>query len=141
MKSMKATVARILSHAGTSIKLSIPNLLVCTYAAVLIIAAEKIRLSRMLLKMVNEILFIQRFNLDTELGLYGTRNSSKKKKRSPPQKSNNLIKDSLMSNNFYLLKKWFLMSALMLSDLFFHQTSQGLTIHKVLLRTTPGALV
>ncbi len=93
-------MARILSHAGPSIKLSIPNPLVCTYAAVLIIAAEKIRLSRMLLNIVIEILFIQRFNLDTELGLYGTSSSSEKKKRSPPQKSNNLIKDSFMLNIF-----------------------------------------
>jgi len=53
--------------------------------------------------MMSEILFIQRFNLDTELGLYGARSSSEKKKRSPPQKSNNLIKDSLMSNILYLL--------------------------------------
>ena len=103
MKSMKATVARIFSHAGPSIILSIPNRLVCTYAAVLIIAAEKIRLSRMLLNMVSEMLFIQRFNLDTELGLYGTRSSSEKKKRSPPQKNNNLIKDSLTSDIYISL--------------------------------------
>lgn len=141
MKSRKATVARILSHAGPSIKLSIPKPLVCTYAAVLIIAAEKIRLSRMLLKMVNEILFIQRFNLDTELGLYGTRSSSEKKKRSPPQKSNNLIKDSLMSNIFYLLKEAVSSPVPVLSDLFFHKTPQGLTIHKAFLRPTRGALV
>lgn len=80
--------------------------------------------------MVSEILFIQRFNLDTELGLYGTRNSSEKKKRSPPQKSNNLIKDSVMSNIFYLLNKIVSYLAPVLSDLFFHKTPRGLTILK-----------
>jgi len=121
--------------------LSIPNPLVCTYAAVLIIVAEKIRFSRMLLNMVSEILFIQRFNLDTELGLYGTRNSSEKKKRSPPQKSNNLIMDSVMSNIFYLLKKIVSYLAPVLSDLFFHKTPRGLTILKAFLRPTREVLV
>ena len=76
---------RILSHDGASTMFKTPILWVCTYAAVLTIEVEKIRLSSVLLKSVSTRLLIHRLTLDTELGLYGTRSSTEREKRSPPE--------------------------------------------------------
>ena len=69
IKSIKATVTRILSQRGISKMFSIPSCWDCAYRAVLTMAAENIKVMRILLNRVIARLFIQRLNLDTELGL------------------------------------------------------------------------